>query len=111
MNINRPQWQHFSSGRVIQVTPKGFPFMPGLALILLGLIIVAAPKFFLAAVSTILILMGAMLCYVAYKFLCLKKQLAKFAQDLNNSVEIKSFQVRHDDIDITESDTKKILFH
>jgi hypothetical protein len=59
----------------------------------------------------LLILMGGLLCYVAWKFVRLKKQFSKFAQDIQNSVEIRSFNVRGDDIDITETDTKKILYH
>ena len=86
--------------------------MPGLSLILLGAVIILAPKFFLAAISTILILMGALLCYVAWKFVCLKRQFSKFAQDIQSSVEVQSFHARSDDIDITETtDSKKILYH
>jgi hypothetical protein len=113
MESKRNNWQHYSTHRVINLSPKGIPFMPGLSLILLGAIIILAPRFFLAAVSMLFILMGALLCYVAWKFVCLKKQFARFAQDIQSSVEVRSFNVRSDDIDITEAetDTKKILYH
>jgi hypothetical protein len=112
MEFNRGQWQQFSTHKVINLSPKGIPFMPGLSLILLGAVIILAPKFFLAAISTLLILMGALLCFVAWKFICLKKQFSKFAQDIQNSVEVRSFHVPGDEIDITEPpDSKKILYH
>jgi len=111
MEFERNNRQYYSTHKVINLSPKGIPFMPGLSLILLGAVIILAPKFFLAAVSTLLILMGGLLCYVAWKFVRLKKQFSRFAQDIQNSVEIRSFNVRGDDIDITETDTKKILYH
>lgn len=113
MEFKRNNWHHYSTHKVINLSPRGIPFMPGLSLILLGAIIIFAPRFFLAAVSMLFILMGALLCYVAWKFMRLKKQFAKFAQDIQSSVEIRPFDVRSDDIDITETDpdTKKILYH
>ena len=111
MQNNMNHWKQFSSTKIITIKPSGAPFIPGLGLITLGAVIFLAPKFFLAAISTFFILLGVAACYVAWKFMALKKQVAKLAEDLQNTVEIRAFHVQNDDIDITESDTKKILFH
>ena len=112
MRPNPNNWKHFSTTKVITISPRGIPFIPGIGLVLLGAIIFLAPKFFLVAISTFLILVGAMCCYIAWKFVSFKRQVTKLAEEFQNSVEIRAFQVQnHDDIDITDTDTKKILFH
>ena len=90
MRNNTNQWKHFSTGKIVTVSPQSVPFMPGLGLILLG---VAA-------------------CYVAWKFMSLKKQVSKLAQEFQHNVDVRAFQVQNnDDIDITELDSKKTYYH
>lgn len=106
------QWKHFSSHKVISVSPQGVPFMPGIGLILLGAVIFLAPKFFLAAVATFFVLLGIAACYIAWKFICLKRQVTKLAEDFQHSVDVRAFHVQNnDDIDITELNTKKTYLH
>jgi hypothetical protein len=41
-----------------------------------------------------------------------KRQVSKLAEEFQNSVDVRSFQVQNsDDIDITETDSKKIYYH
>jgi hypothetical protein len=96
----------------VTISPRGVPFMPGIGLILLGAIIFLAPKFFLAAVGSFFVLLGIAACYIAWKFLSFKRQLSKLAEEFRNGADIRAFQVQNsDDIDITETDSKKIYFH
>lgn len=112
MRSNSNNWKHFSASKVVTIKPGSVPFVPGIGFILLGALIFLAPKFFLAAVAGFFIIVGAVCCYVAWKFMSFKKHVSKLADELHNSVDLRSFQAQNsDDIDITESDDKKIFFH
>ena len=93
------------------MSPRGVPFVPGIGLIVLGAVIFLAPKLFLATIATFFVLLGAACCYIAWKFIAFKRHVTKLAEELHNSVEIRAFQAQNDDIDITEDDSTKILFH
>jgi hypothetical protein len=104
--------KQLSSPSIVRVNLTGFPFVPGIGLILLGAIIFLAPKFFLAAIGTFFVLLGIGACYIAWKFMAFKRQVSKLAEDFHNSVDVGSFRVQNsDDIDITETDSKKIYYH
>jgi len=111
MKSNTDHWQSFSSSKVITLSPRGIPFVPGVGLILLGALIFLAPKFFLAAIAMFFILLGLGCCYIAWKFISFKKHVQKMAQEFNNSLDPRLFNAQNDDIDITDTDSKKILFH
>jgi hypothetical protein len=112
MRNNTNHWKHFSTGKIVKVSPQSVPFIPGLGLILLGAVIFLAPKFFLAAVATFFVLLGVAACYVAWKFMSFKRQVSKLAQEFQHNVDVKAFQVQNnDDIDITELDSKKTYYH
>jgi hypothetical protein len=112
MRNNSNQWKHFSTSKVVTFSPQSVPFMPGIGLILLGAVIVLAPKFFLAAVAAFFILLGVAACYIAWKFLAFKRQVSRLAEEFQNSVDVKAFHVQNnDDIDITEIDNKKTYLH
>ena len=111
MRKNMSHWNYISSKQFVTIPPKSIPFLPGLFLMALGAVLFLAPKFFLAAVSSFLILLGFAFCYVAWKLISLKKQVSRLAEELRNTVEIRAFQVQNDDIDISEIDSKKIFFH
>jgi hypothetical protein len=112
MRNSKNHWKHLSAGKIITVSPQSVPFMPGVGLIILGAIIFLAPKFFLAAVATFFVLVGVAACYVAWKFMSFKRQVTKLAQEFQHTVDIRAFQVQnHDDIDITDIDTKKTYYH
>jgi hypothetical protein len=112
MQRNTNQWKHLSGVKVITVSPRGIPFMPGIGLILLGAIVFLAPKFLLAAIGTFFVLLGVAACYIAWKFMSFKRHVSKLAEELHNAVDISSFKVQNgDDIDITETDSKKIYYH
>lgn len=111
MKSNTDHWQSFSSSKVITISPRGIPFVPGVGLILLGALILLAPKFFLAAIAMFFMLLGLACCYIAWKFISFKKQVQKMAQEFHNSIDPRVFSAHNDDIDITDTDNKKILFH
>lgn len=112
MQNDTNQWKSFSTSKVITFGPQGMPFIPGIGLILLGAIIFLAPKFFLAAVASFLVFLGIAACYIAWKFMTLKRHVSKLAKEFQNSVEVRAFHVQNnDDIDITEFDNKKNYLH
>jgi Flp pilus assembly protein TadB len=112
MQRNTHQWKQLSGIKVVSVSTRGVPFTPGVVLILLGAAVFLAPKLFLAAVGSFFVLIGVATCYIVWKFMSFKRNLSKLAEEFKNSVDIRTFKVKNsDDIDITESDSKKIFYH
>ncbi len=95
----------FSSGR------RGAPFLPGLFLMLLAVVIIVAPKFVFGAVAALLFVFGAALCYVAYRVIKFKRQLNEMAKNFERDFASQGFPMDKPDIDITEPDSKKIVYH
>ncbi|MEN9845596.1 MAG: hypothetical protein RIS36_743 [Pseudomonadota bacterium] len=112
MQHNTNQRKHLYGPKIVTLSPRGVPFMPGVGLILVGAVIFFAPKLFLAAVGALFVLLGGVACYITWKLLSFKRQISKLAEELRNGVDMRAFQVQNtDDIDITEPDTKKIYYH
>lgn len=113
MRNDSQNWKHFSTSKVITFSPIGVPFMPGIGLILLGLVIFMAPKFFLAAVASFFVMLGVAACYITWKLLRFKRQVSKLAEEFQHSVEVRAFHPQNnDDIDITDfDDNKKTYLH
>ena len=55
--------------------PAMLAFSPGIFLIVAGIVTVLAPKLVLAMVATLCLLFGAVLCYVAWQLIQLKRKL------------------------------------
>ena len=112
MQNNSNHWKHFSTTKVVTFSPHSVPFIPGIGLILLGAVILLAPKFFLAAVAAFFVLLGAAACYLAWKLVRFKRQVSKLAEEFQHTVEVRAFHPQNnDDIDITEFDGKKTYLH
>ncbi len=97
-------WKHtfFKAGRMgpLSVRGKGggrplfqkarggaFAFMPGLFLILLGLVTVLAPRLILAIAASFLVFLGILLCVVTWKALTLKRRFEDFAKRVQADAE------------------------
>jgi hypothetical protein len=90
---------------------RSFPFIPGLLLMALALIVVFAPKLLLGAIALILFMLGAFLCFVAWKFMQFRQHLSRLAKDLEGKIQVQAFHVQNGDIEVTERDSKKVIFH
>jgi hypothetical protein len=74
-------------------------------------VLVVAPRLVLAAVAACLFIFGALLCFIAYKFLALRKQVSQLAKSMEGSLYSGSFKTSKPDIDVTDSDNTKIIYH
>ncbi len=95
----------FSSGR------RGAPFLPGLFLMLLAVVIIVAPKLVFGALAAMLFAFGILLCYVAYRVIKFKRQLNEMARNFERDFASQGFPMEKPDIDITDLDSKKIVYH
>jgi hypothetical protein len=121
MRYNHPDLQLFINetningknvkGAIFGSTKRGIPFVPGLLLILLGVVLVAAPRLLLAAIAVCLVTLGALFCYVAYRFISIRKQINTLSKDFERSLYTGNFQDGKPDIDISEFENKKIILH
>jgi hypothetical protein len=132
--IAKPQSPKVLISSVQFSTRRGFSFLPGLMLIALGVVVIAAPRLVMWTVALFLLSLGALLCYLTYKILMVKRQLNRFAKSFEDSVmagfkdgavfrsgsasegDLFSDNLASDkpDIDITdlnETGGKKIVFH
>ena len=117
MTSNRPDWIKASWRNAArqEMTRRGqrsFPFAPGLSLIILGIVVLIAPRLVIAALASILFLVGFVCCYLAWKFIRFKRQLTSFTRDLGGKIQIRAYQVKSsDDVIDVEVDDKKIVYH
>jgi hypothetical protein len=98
-------------GAVSGTTKRGIPFIPGLLLILLGVVLVAAPRLLLASIAVCLVTLGVLFCYVAYRVISLRKQINTLSKDFERSLYTGSFHSGKPDIDISDFENKKIIMH
>jgi hypothetical protein len=89
----------------------GAPFAPGIFFILLGLLVVLAPRLLVGAVATLFIFVGAVACYVAWKIAQFKRHLREVAQQVEIKAAEEKVRAAHPDIELDESDYQKIIFH
>lgn len=111
MVSERKDWDAFFSGSIIRTGHRGIPFIPGLLLIALGVVVLIAPRLVLAAIALCLLALGALLCYVAYKLVAFKRQVQSLTKNFEASFHSTGFSPGKKDIDITEFESKKIILH
>ena len=125
MKANRPELNTLLSGSVILSTKRSIPFLPGLLLVALGVVVLIAPRLVLGAIAFCLLALGGLLCYVAYKVVALRRRLHSLAKNFEGSMygslrgsgfkgAANSDKLFGDkpDIDITDfENTKKIVYH
>lgn len=99
------------SGFVFTSSRRGAPFLPGLLLMLLAVVVIAAPKLVFGAIAVVLFATGLLLCYVAYRIVRFKRQLREMAKNFESQFSAHDFPMDKPDIDITDLDSKKIVFH
>lgn len=90
---------------------RSFPFLPGLAFIVLGLLVLFAPRLLVAAIATVLFLVGGLLCFVAWKLVQFKRQLMNVARNLDGRIQVQAFQMKDSSGASTDEDDKKIIYH
>lgn len=101
---------HFS-GVMLTSGRRSAPFMPGLLLIFLALVVLVAPKLVFGALAFVLLTLGLLMCYVAYRIIRFKRQVTEMAKDFEKRFSVQGFPLEKPDIDITDIDSKKIVFH
>lgn len=111
MQIHSNRW-----GKVITTSfsthgRKGFSFAPGLFLIAMGVVVIIAPRLILGALAALFIFIGVLGCYVAWKISQFKKKLQEMAQQVEVQYHSEAARTRHPDVELGESDYKKIVFH
>ena len=112
-------WGPSVSIKVVRSGQRGAPFIPGLLLIALALVVIFSPKLFLGAIAIVVLCFGMLMCYVAWRIICFKKHVSQMTKDLERRFYAHSSNMEDPldafmekpDIDITETDSKKIIYH
>lgn len=99
------------SGVVFSASHRGASFIPGVLLMLLAMIIIVAPKLVFGALAVVLFAFGLLLCYVTYRVIKFKRQLREMVGNFEKDFTAQGFPMDKPDIDITDSDSKKIVYH
>jgi hypothetical protein len=100
-----------SSSVVINKGQRTIPFLPGLVVLGLGVVLLVAPRLVLGALAFCLLTLGIFLCYVAYKFVSLRKQLNSLAKSMESSLYTGSFRTTKPEGDVIEIESGKIVYH
>jgi len=100
-----------TSSVVVTKGQHSIPFLPGLVVLCLGVVLLVAPRLVLGALAFCLLTLGVFLCYVAYKFVMLRKQLSTLTKSMETSLYGASFRAGKPDGDIIEVESGKIIYH
>ncbi len=112
MRGNQPNHHSvWSSSVIINRSQRGIPFLPGIILLGLGVVLLVAPRLVLGALALCLLTLGIFLCYVAYKFVMLRKQINTLAKNMEGSLYGGAFRNSKSDSDVIEVDGDKIVYH
>jgi hypothetical protein len=111
MQVHSNRWGKVITTNVSTHGRKGFPFAPGLFLIATGVVVMLAPRLILGAIASIFILIGILGCYVAWKISQFKKKLQEMAQQVEVQYHSETARTHHPDVELSESEYKKIVFH
>ena len=111
MSIDRQMWIHVAKAKLADKSRRSFPFMPGLLLLLLGAVILIAPRFVMAVFAMFFIFLGVLFCYLAWKFMRFRKQLSSLTRELDGRIQVQAFHIRTPDTEPVEPDSKKIIYH
>lgn len=68
-------------------------FSPGLFLILLGVAVFLAPKFFLFIIATFFLTVGCFACFLIWKFLQFKQKFEKLSKEFKGQVVVQGIRV------------------
>lgn len=109
MPSERNIWISYSRDNLAAKSKRSFPFIPGLFFITLGILVVLAPRLIIAALAGVLLFVGALLCFLAYKFIQFQKKIVNLSKEMESKVQFQSFEIRPRHSEEVES--KKIVFH
>lgn len=102
-------WMNYSRENLATRGKRSFPFVPGLFFISLGVLVILAPRLIIAALAGLLLFVGALLCFIAYKFIQFQKKVIDLSKQMESKVRSNSFEIRPNPNN--EVEPKKVVFH
>ena len=109
MPIRYESWNYLSRSDLRRHSRRSFPFIPGVFFLALGMIVLLAPKFFVAVLASVFFFIGFIFCYAAWKFIQFKRQIVQLTRDLDGKIQVQAFHVHRPEGE--GSDDKKIVYH
>lgn len=101
-----------SRDAVFQSGTLMFPYFPGAFFIVLGIAAILAPKFLIALFAALLLMVGILLCYGAWRFLQLKRKVDDVMRQMSGRVIIHGVDiVDPEEFEEVQVDDEKITFH
>jgi uncharacterized membrane protein len=90
---------------------SGLLFVPGVCLVLMGIVALLAPRFILALVAGLFLFLGAVLCVVALKVAQIQRKFTRMAREFEGRIVVHGVNVvPQTDIQV-EPVSKKIVYH
>ena len=86
-------------------------FAPGVAFVVLGVCILLAPSLIIFLFSALFLFLGALFCFVAWRFLQLKRKVEGIVKNFESRVIIQGVQLQDPLETEIEVEGKKIVFH
>ena len=112
MRFNKQDLKSLKSSSVfITKSKRGIPYLPGLLLLGLGIVLLIAPKLVLGALAFCLLTFGALMCYATYKISMFRKQVNTLAKNMESSFFTAGMRGSKPDIEVSEESESKIVFH
>ena len=86
-------------------------FVPGAVFVLLGLCTLVAPTLIIFLFAALFLFMGAFFCFVAWRFLQLKRKVEDVVKNFESRVIIQGVQIQEPVETEIELEGKNIVFH
>ena len=96
---------------IVQRSQKGVPFVPGLGLIAIGLVVLIAPKLIFYALGMLLLLVGCVVSVVAWKVLQFRKRFLEMQANLGGRVEVHQIRPRQTSGQFDDDPDNTIIIH
>lgn len=111
VNVKTSKFPRIRTYQINMAPRAGFSFLPGAFLIALGVLVLFFPRFFIAAIAALMLFLGCLFCFVAWKVIQLKSRFDTMAKNFESKVSLQAFQVNQNDVTEIEVEEKKIVFH
>lgn len=110
----------FEGNRIVWALPGGGPrarlwaFLPGIMMVLLGLLVAFSPAFFVYVIATMFLMIGGLLILGGWKVLLMRDQFNHILRNVRTEIQLHRFDpgaVARTEIIEEEEVVKKVVYH
>lgn len=98
-------------GKLPELRRNSIWVLPGGFFLLLGVVVLLAPKLVLAVIASFCLFVGAVLCYCGWKLMQFKARVEKVVRQFDGKILVQGINVQPNPGEDSPPEQKKIVFH